>query len=163
MTSAAVLHVTVPAMAEWVQRLCDTPFFGACRLHHDVPKNDCTMFCIDAPKAPALCGHCAPLVDPALRLLQVRRYVYRDVVKSDDISRYLDVSGVQAYTVNGCSVMFLKPNGAAGSLCGTGACRRCMKRLREGAEYCSVVCKASRKRSHRIRPRKQASPTRAVE
>lgn len=149
-------------MAEWAQRLCETPFFGACRLHCDVPKNECTLFCIDAPKAPALCGHCAPLINPAMRTLQIRRYVYRDVVKCDDIARHLDVSGVQTYTINGCSVVFLKPNGTAGSpgTFGASACKRCMKRLREGAEYCSVACKVA-KRSYRTRPRKQAIPARA--
>lgn len=149
-------------MSEWAQRLCETPFFGACRLHGGVPKNDCMLFCIDAPKAPALCTHCATLVDPALRTLQIRRYMYRDVVKRDDISRHLDVTGVQTYTVNGCSVVFLKPKCSAASAAGTNACVRCLKQLREGAAYCSIACKVSRKWTYRIKPRKQVRPTRSM-
>lgn len=153
--------------AEWRSRLCTTAFFGPCRLHATVPKNECTFFCLDAPLAPPLCAHCAPLVNPGLRLMQIRRYMYRDVVKNDDISKHMDVSGVQTYIVNGCGVVFILPKEGSSAAQAMSACTHCRKGLRAGATFCSVACKVlsgaavGKPVSFRQRQRKQPRPRRA--
>ena len=38
---------------------------------------------------------------------QIRRYVYCDVVRTQDIQRYLDPAGVQTYIINQAKVVFL--------------------------------------------------------
>ena len=38
---------------------------------------------------------------------QIRRYVYCDVVRSQDVQRYLDPAGVQTYIINQAKVVFL--------------------------------------------------------
>lgn len=41
------------------------------------------------------------------RAAQIRRYVYCDVVRSQDVQRYLDPAGVQMYIINQAKVVFL--------------------------------------------------------
>lgn len=150
---------------EWKSRLCASTFFGPCPIHAFEPKNECTYFCIDAPFAPPLCAHCVPLVNPGLRLMQIRRYMYRNVVKYDDIMKHMDVSGVQTYTVNGSGVVSIQPKAGA-SVQIASVCRCCHKAIRPGATHCSIMCKAlsgdARPVSYRKRPRKQTRPTRSV-
>ena len=39
--------------------------------------------------------------------VQIRRYVYCDVVRTQDVQRYLDPAGVQTYIINQAKVVFL--------------------------------------------------------
>ena len=39
--------------------------------------------------------------------MQIRRYVYCDVVRTQDVQRYLDPAGVQTYIINQAKVVFL--------------------------------------------------------
>lgn len=151
--------------AEWKSRLCASVFFGPCRIHALEAKNECTYFCLDAPFAPPLCAHCVPLVNPGLRLMQIRRYMYRSVVRQDDIAKHMDVSGVQTYVANSCSVVYVLPK--AGVCPDKAACMTCRTAIRPGAKYCSVACKALHHDdgpfgSFRTRPRKQVRPRRSV-
>jgi hypothetical protein len=149
---------------EWTERLCRTKFGCPCKAHAD-KNNGCMFFCLDVPKAPALCASCVPWVSH-LRCLQVRRYVYRDVVRRDDISLHLDVSGVQAYTINNARVLFINPLIKRWDPVCNNACRTCRKSLPEGMEHCSIWCKLQTVGPPRVtirrRPRKQKRPRRAV-
>ena len=51
-----------------------------------------------------LCGHCLAIHPPSHRTLQVRRNVYRDVVRVADVAGDVDCAGVQTYTTNGAKV-----------------------------------------------------------
>jgi PLATZ transcription factor len=149
---------------EWISRLCASSFFGPCRIHAFEPRNECAYFCRDAPFAPPLCAHCVPLVNPGLRLMQMRRYMYRTVINRDDIAEHVDVSDVQTYSVNRSEVVFVLPK--AGVCADKAGCRTCLTAVRPGAVYCSFACKAlscsDDPVSYRTRPRKQSCPKRSV-
>ena len=61
-----------------------------------------------AATAPAaggvLCTHCLAAHPPTHRTVQVRRNVYRDVVRVADVAGDVDLGGVQTYTTNGAKV-----------------------------------------------------------
>ncbi len=74
---------------------------------------------------------------------QIRRYVYCDVIRSVDISQFMDVAGVQSYIINQARVAFLnpRPQSKVGKPMSPDTCRTCARHLREGAAYCSIACK----------------------
>jgi PLATZ transcription factor len=77
--------------------------------------------------------------------VQIRRYVYCNVVRSADIQRYIDISGIQNYIVNSTKVVFLesRPQSKTFKPNSTERCRTCRRYLREGCRYCSLYCKVS--------------------
>jgi hypothetical protein len=89
-----------------------------------------------------MCQHCVP-THAGHRTIQIRRYVYCDVVRAADIGPIVDITGVQTYTINQAKVVFLNhrpqakqlPPGAADG------CAICCRALREGCTYCSLSCK----------------------
>ncbi|THU50440.1 hypothetical protein C4D60_Mb06t20250 [Musa balbisiana] len=72
----------------------------------------------------------------------VRRYVYNDVVRLDDLEKLIDCSFVQPYTINSAKAVFLKPRPqsrppkASGNICLT-----CDRILQDGFHFCSLSCK----------------------
>ncbi len=124
--------------------------------HHLTPPSPhppkATLFCVDcdrhgaacaaATAAHALCQHCAP-PHAGHRTIQIRRYVYCDVVRAADIAPFVDVSGIQHYTVNQAKVVFLTPRPQAKLLApGTrDGCAVCRRALREGCTFCSLACR----------------------
>ena len=42
------------------------------------------------------------------RCVQIRRYVYKDVVRVQDIQAHMDTTGIQTYTSNSAKVVFLR-------------------------------------------------------
>ncbi|URE40638.1 PLATZ transcription factor, partial [Musa troglodytarum] len=72
----------------------------------------------------------------------VRRYVYNDVVRLEDLEKLIDCSFVQPYTINSAKVVFLKPrpqsrpSKVAGNTCST-----CDRILQEPFRFCSLSCK----------------------
>lgn len=77
--------------------------------------------------------------------MQIRRYVYCNVVRSADIQRYMDISGIQNYIVNSTKVIFLesRPQSKTFKPNSNERCRSCRRYLREGCRYCSLYCKVS--------------------
>ncbi|RVW21381.1 hypothetical protein CK203_104837 [Vitis vinifera] len=105
--------------SSWIFFLLSEKFFSPCHLHPHARKNEKNIFCLDC--CLTLCPHCLPLHD-SHRLLQVRRYVYNDVVRLDDMEKLFDCRFVQL-------LQFLPENSSRAvpillsSLQGT-ACRR---------------------------------------
>lgn len=75
--------------------------------------------------------------------MQVRRYVYCDVVRAMDIGPHIDTCGVQCYIINQAKVMFLnpRPQSKPGKAGAPDTCRTCRRHLRDGFSYCSLACK----------------------
>ncbi|KAI3450382.1 hypothetical protein Pfo_007047, partial [Paulownia fortunei] len=84
--------------AEWVSGLLGSKFFGSCVDHGELRKNEKNLFCIDCNLC--FCKHCvtSSAHDYCLhrRLLQICKYVYRDVVRLHDIQQHLDCSLIQS-------------------------------------------------------------------
>eukprot|EP00775_Hariotina_reticulata_P005294 gene5294-5529_t len=125
---------------DWLHDMLRSSFFTPCERHCDFKKHEVTHYCIDC--CSRSCTHC--LQDHVgHRLLQVRRYVYTNVVRASDMSPLLDISGVQTYIINAAKVMFLnqRPQSKMSQPGAPDACVTCARTLREGCSYCSLACK----------------------
>ncbi|RRT79612.1 hypothetical protein BHE74_00024571 [Ensete ventricosum] len=76
----------------WLEALDKLKFFVGCSVHESARKNEKNICCLDC--CTAICPHC--LRSHRLhRLVQVRRYVYHDVVRLQDLDKLIDCSSVQ--------------------------------------------------------------------
>ncbi|VFQ87863.1 unnamed protein product [Cuscuta campestris] len=124
-------------LPQWLLALLTEKFFNACIAHEGFKKNEKNIFCLDCSEA--ICSHC---VHPH-SLLQVRRYVYHDVIKLTDAEKLFDCSYVQAYTNNGAKVVFLKRRPLTRP-CRAGSgnpCLNCDRVLQIPHVFCSISCK----------------------
>lgn len=132
----------------WVPRLLSSTFFDECRDHPGLKKNERTFFCLTCGGEP-ICQHCFPdHYDHTV--IQIRRYVYHNVVKVQDLNRHLEPSGVQTYVINASRVIFLdqrpqsKPvSGKSGNGKKLIQCELCSRPLRDGFNFCSLACKVA--------------------
>ncbi|KAJ0975910.1 hypothetical protein J5N97_017875 [Dioscorea zingiberensis] len=126
-------------MPGWLGGLVEEAFFVACEAHETRKKNEKNIFCLYC--CTSICPHCVSS-HPAHPLLQVRRYVYNDVVRLDDLQKLIDCSHVQPYTINSAKVVFLKPRPQSRPFKGSGnICLTCDRILQEPFHFCSLSCK----------------------
>ncbi|ONK65816.1 uncharacterized protein A4U43_C06F1270 [Asparagus officinalis] len=110
--------------------LVEETFFVGCGPREEEEEREETSSASTA--APASAPTASPPTPPA-PLLQVRRYVYNDVVRLDDLQKLIDCSYVQSYTINSAKVVFLKqrpntrPFKGSGNICLT--CDRLLQSL----------------------------------
>lgn len=129
----------VPQKPAWLESLLAEKFFVPCSKHASLKKNERNVFCVDCNAG--VCQHCVPNHHNHC-ILQIRRYVYHDVIRLQDIQRLLDCSTVQTYIINSARVVFLnqrpqpRPSKGMGNACGT-----CDRSLQDSYAYCSVACK----------------------
>ncbi|KAL9329019.1 hypothetical protein ACSQ67_004022 [Phaseolus vulgaris] len=123
----------------WLERLMAETFFGACGVHQNQKKNEKNVFCLHCYLS--ICPHCLPS-HPSHSLLQVRRYVYHDVVRLGDLEKLVNCSNIQPYTINGAKVIFLNQRPQSRSFKGTvNTCCTCDRILQEPFHFCSLSCK----------------------
>ncbi|KAI3453199.1 hypothetical protein Pfo_009862 [Paulownia fortunei] len=138
--------------AEWVSGLLGSKFFGSCVDHGELRKNEKNLFCIDCNLC--FCKHCvtSSAHDYCLhrRLLQICKYVYRDVVRLHDIQQHLDCSLIQAYKINGEKAVHLNPrpqlkDAKSSKTKGGGTCcEACGRHIQDlPNRFCSIACKVS--------------------
>ncbi|KAH1134147.1 hypothetical protein AAZX31_05G121800 [Glycine max] len=125
--------------AAWLERLMAETFFGGCGVHQNHKKNEKNVFCLHC--CLSICPHCLPS-HRSHSLLQVRRYVYHDVVRLGDLENLVDCSNIQPYTINGAKVIFLNQRPQSRSCKGTAnSCCTCDRILQEPFRFCSLSCK----------------------
>ncbi|XP_047974361.1 protein RGF1 INDUCIBLE TRANSCRIPTION FACTOR 1 [Salvia hispanica] len=141
------------AAEEWISGLLRSEFFRTCVDHEEFRKNEKNLFCIDCNLC--LCKHCVTLSPPPHhrcfhRLLQICKYVYRDVVRLHDIQPYLDCSLIQAYKINGEKAVHLNPrpqqkDAKSSKTKGGGTCcEACGRHIQDlPNRFCSIACKVS--------------------
>ncbi|XAR56083.1 hypothetical protein NMG60_11036400 [Bertholletia excelsa] len=123
----------------WLEGLLGETFFAACGVHHNRRKNEKNIFCLDCCQS--FCPHCLPS-HPSHPLLQVRRYVYHDVIRLDDLEKLIDCSFIQPYTINSAKVIFLNQRAQSRSFKGSpNICFNCDRILQEPFHFCSLSCK----------------------
>ncbi|KAL4180090.1 hypothetical protein AMTRI_Chr13g90400 [Amborella trichopoda] len=123
----------------WLEALNSQKFFVGCSAHESAKKNEKNIFCLDC--CTSICPHCLP-AHRAHRLVQVRRYVYHDVVRLEDLEKLIDCSNVQAYTINSAKVVFIKKRPQNRQFKGSGnVCTNCDRTLQEPYIHCSLGCK----------------------
>ncbi|KAI4371592.1 hypothetical protein MLD38_009921 [Melastoma candidum] len=125
----------------WLVGLMGETFFGSCGSHEDRRKNEKNIFCLRC--CLSICPHCLPSHRPH-PLLQVRRYVYHDVVRLGDLDKLIDCSFIQPYTINGAKVIFLTQRVQTRSCKGSSYfCFNCDRILQEPFHFCSLTCKVN--------------------
>ncbi|XP_065851382.1 protein RGF1 INDUCIBLE TRANSCRIPTION FACTOR 1 [Euphorbia lathyris] len=125
--------------AAWLDALYSEKFFVGCSYHETAKKNEKNVCCLDC--CISICPHCVPS-HRFHRLLQVRRYVYHDVVRLEDLQKLIDCSNVQAYTINSAKVVFIKKRPQNRQFKGSGNyCTSCDRSLQEPFIHCSLGCK----------------------
>ncbi|XP_044464905.1 protein RGF1 INDUCIBLE TRANSCRIPTION FACTOR 1-like [Mangifera indica] len=123
----------------WLEALYTQKFFVGCSYHESAKKNEKNICCLDC--CTSICPHCIPS-HRFHRLLQVRRYVYHEVVRLDDLQKLIDCSSVQAYTINSAKVVFIKKRPQNRHFKGAGNyCTSCNRSLQEPYIHCSLGCK----------------------
>ncbi|XP_062221261.1 protein RGF1 INDUCIBLE TRANSCRIPTION FACTOR 1-like isoform X1 [Phragmites australis] len=123
----------------WLEALNTQKFFVACSFHEHAKKNEKNICCLDC--CTSICPHCVA-AHRVHRLLQVRRYVYHDVVRLEDLEKLINCSSVQSYTINSSKVVFLKKRPQNRQFKGSGnICTSCDRSLQEPYFHCSLDCK----------------------
>ncbi|EFJ10255.1 hypothetical protein SELMODRAFT_425306 [Selaginella moellendorffii] len=130
---------SAPRKPVWLEALLSEKFFGCCSTHATVKKNERNIFCVDCNGS--ICQHCLSS-HSGHRLVQVRRYVYHDVIRLHDMQKLVDCSQVQTYIINSARVVFLnqrpQPRPSKGL---SNSCDTCERSLQESYRYCSIACK----------------------
>ncbi|XP_059636211.1 protein RGF1 INDUCIBLE TRANSCRIPTION FACTOR 1 [Cornus florida] len=123
----------------WLEALYTHRFFVPCPIHEMAKKNEKNVCCLDC--CTSICPHCVPS-HRFHRLVQVRRYVYHDVVRLEDLEKLIDCSNVQPYTINSAKVVFIKKRPQNRQFKGSGNyCTSCDRSLQEPFIHCSLGCK----------------------
>ncbi|KAI4356741.1 hypothetical protein L6164_000735 [Bauhinia variegata] len=126
-------------MPYWLQVLLTEKFYNACIIHEEAKKNEKNVYCLDC--CISLCPHCLP-PHRSHRLLQIRRYVYHDVIRLDDAVKLFECTAVQSYTTNSAKVVFLNKRPQTKNFRGSGNfCSTCDRSLRDPYQFCSLSCK----------------------
>ncbi|KAH7519610.1 protein RGF1 INDUCIBLE TRANSCRIPTION FACTOR 1 [Ziziphus jujuba] len=126
-------------LPRWLEVLLTEKFYNACIIHEEAKKNEKNIYCLDC--CISLCPHCLP-PHRSHRLLQIRRYVYHDVIRLDDATKLIDCAYVQSYTTNSAKVVFLNQRPQTRSFRGTGnICNTCDRSLQDPYLFCSLSCK----------------------
>ncbi|KAI3711003.1 hypothetical protein L2E82_40804 [Cichorium intybus] len=129
-------------MSKRLRALLDERFFNSCLVHEEDKKNEENSFCMDC--CFSLCVHCMPH-HQSHRILQIRRYMYNDVLRLKDAQKIFDCSLIQSYTTNSEKVVLLRPRQRVsfpirGTRC---TCLVCNQNIKSSFVYCSMVCKLS--------------------
>jgi hypothetical protein len=127
-------------LSKWLSGLLGSKFFDPCVKHAGIKKSERNYYCLHCQHS-NICQHCLP-AHHGHELLQVRRYVYHDVVRVQDVEKHLDCKAIQTYIINGANVVFLndrpqtKPMKTASR-----ACETCSRSLQDHYRFCSLSCK----------------------
>ncbi|KAL9833053.1 putative transcription repressor PLATZ family [Arabidopsis thaliana] len=125
----------------WLEVLLKDKFFNACLDHEDDKKNEKNILCIDC--CLTICPHCLSS-HTSHRLLQIRRYVYRDVLRVEDGSKLMNCSLIQPYTTNSSKVVFINERPQSRQFRGSGnICITCDRSLQSPYLFCCLSCKIS--------------------
>ncbi|WJX68832.1 hypothetical protein P8452_53165 [Trifolium repens] len=135
----------------WLEKLLAiTTFFSACEVHSTESKNECNKFwCIDCYEN-LLCESCITTLHKGHKIIQIRRFSYKEVIKTVEIYKHVDILGIQTYPINNCTVVFINKSPIPqpktnnhGENCyrGISCCKTCKRNLADFSYFCSLACK----------------------
>ncbi|KAG8634793.1 protein RGF1 INDUCIBLE TRANSCRIPTION FACTOR 1 isoform X2 [Manihot esculenta] len=133
--------------SDWLSRLLQSKFFTSCDDHQGLRKNEKNVFCIDCNRE--FCRHCVKS-HCLHRQLQICKYVYHNVVRLQDIQKYLDCSRIQTYKINGEKAVHLNPRPQSRDAKPStkarfgGSCESCGRYIQDlPNRFCCIACKFS--------------------
>ncbi|XP_058092880.1 protein RGF1 INDUCIBLE TRANSCRIPTION FACTOR 1-like [Magnolia sinica] len=110
-------------------------------MHETARKNEKNIFCLACYTI--ICPHCLSL-HRSHRLLQIRRYVYHDVIRLNDLEKLIDCNFIQSYRTNKAKVVFLNHRPQSRPFRGSGNnCYTCERSLQDPYIFCSLFCKVT--------------------
>ncbi|PIA56977.1 hypothetical protein AQUCO_00700976v1 [Aquilegia coerulea] len=125
----------------WLIQFISNPYFQLCPIHDTSAKGECNMFCLIC-KGEAQCSYCMKLNHQNHPFLQVRKSSYHEVVRLNDINKYIDGSNIHIYHINKDNVIYLNERHnsklAKGSAPG---CQICHRNMLVPFKFCSIGCK----------------------
>ncbi|KAK2650597.1 hypothetical protein Ddye_018086 [Dipteronia dyeriana] len=125
-------------LPRWLEVLLTEKFFNACVIHEDEKKNEKNIYCLDC--CISICPHCLSFHN-SHRLLQIRRYVYHDVIRLDDAANLVDCAYIQPYITNNAKVIFLNQRPQTRHRSSGNICSTCDRSLQGSYLFCSLSCK----------------------
>ena len=133
----------------WMMGLFEE-FFHPCSRHAGCSGNECKFLSFSSFSQHSLdfsiiCKHCLNDCNYFETCLQVRRYMYQNVILVEDLSELYCPSGIQAYTINGKRAVLINPrtpspNAFVASVF-KNFCFSCNVPLRSDCTFCSLSCK----------------------
>ncbi|KAG5534113.1 hypothetical protein RHGRI_015807 [Rhododendron griersonianum] len=124
----------------WLKPMLKARFFSTCEIHGSCKEKERNHYCLDCT-TDALCP-CCLIHHKNHRQFQIRRSSYHEIIKVEDIQRYLDVSDIQPYTMNKAPVLFLNKRPQVGPRKGYQyACDICQRSIARHSKFCSLGCK----------------------
>ncbi|KAM7275346.1 hypothetical protein ACFE04_017212 [Oxalis oulophora] len=129
-------------LPRWLDTFLRQQFFRTCLIHQEEQKKQMNLFCLDC--CISICPDCLPR-HPSHRVIQIRRYVYHDVIRLDDANQLIDCSDIQSYISNSTKVVFIHKRPPQRKQPGVGkSCHTCNRFMHNSSSlFCCFYCKVN--------------------